>query len=117
MKHLTEILYGCILGHFITRAREKLVKPATRNRFAIVADHCNWVDIKVFLGYCDTRDQMRMAYDLIDDSMFFMPSVYDLWDPGDRCDFNLGGFKGFDMLAADEQMDLMEAKRLCADGE
>lgn len=113
MKYLTEILYGCIVGHFLANAWKKLTPTVYKGRYAIIAEHCNWVDVNVFVGTVDTMQKMQEALDAIDNSAFFIPLGRDLMDPDGLEDFKSIKMTKFENITYDEREDLREARAIC----
>lgn len=113
MKYINQILYGCIVGHFLANAWKKLTPTVHKGRYAIIAEHCNWVDVNVLVGTVDTIQKMQEVADSVDDSAFFMPLTRDLLDPEGIEDFKAMKMTPFENLPYDEREDLREARAIC----
>lgn len=116
MNYLTPVLYGIIVGNFLWNTWGKLVKRDMKNRYAVVAQHCNFVDVNVLIGYCSTQSELNAVIDLVDDSTFFMGASYDMFDGNDVLVFNNLKVTDFNRLSVDERMDLEDARALCVGG-
>lgn len=115
MGRIQEILYGIIVGHFVTNVVGKLCHTSTSRRYAIVADHCNFNDFFVLVGHCGTAAQARTASDAVEESMFYTCLIYDMLDADDRDGFNTLNFHRYDSLPFDEKKDLANARELCGE--
>lgn len=113
MKNLQFILYGIILGHFLSRSWTKLRCDTPRGRYVVLADHCAYKDVYFMLGTVDTTDQMDLVYDAIDRSTFFDPVIIDTTVAAQREELKGICVNDFRELTVDERMDLADARDLC----
>lgn len=91
----------------------RLVPGHFHGRYAIVADHCNYTDLVVEVGRTDTKSQADAAWLAVDESMFFMCTIYDLLDPLSLDAYRSLKLTPFHSLPVDEQQDLKNGRFLC----
>lgn len=113
MKYLNEILYGCLVGNFLANTWKKLTSTLYKGRYAIIAEHCNYTDLVVEVGRTDTKQQADAAWAAVDESMFFMCTIYDLLDPLSFDAYRSMNLTPFRSLPVDEQQDLKNGRLLC----
>lgn len=113
MKALQYILYGIILGHFLTRSWSKLRCDTPKGRYVVLADHCAYKDVYYLVGTVDTSAQLDLVYDAIDRSTFFDPVIYDTTVASQREELKGIFVNDFDTLTVDERIDLADARDLC----
>lgn len=122
MRVLSCILYGFVLGRWFTKTRRRLFPTSTPGRYVVIAELCNCVNTEnftdrntkyVMVGRLNNSNKAPAVYDAIDNSMFFMPRIYDSWNPEGAKNIARYGLTTFSELSADEKLDLAEARRLC----
>lgn len=92
MKYLQHILYGLIIGHWLTNVKGRLWPSNGVARYVVVALH-SMRDDKVIVGYTpSSRVAEDAASDIEDLTIGYMGIAYDLTNPSDRDEFRMMKF-------------------------
>ena len=87
MNYLTPILYGIIIGHWITNVKKRLWPSNGVARYVVVALH-SMRDDKVIVGYASSeRVAENAASDIEELTIGYMGIAYDLTNASDRAEF------------------------------
>ena len=87
MKSLQRILYGIIIGHWLTNVKKRIFPGKVQGRYAVVAMHSNKEEY-VLVGRTSERDKALNVTDFVEgNAMFYIAICYDLMDPSDRAEF------------------------------
>ena len=87
MKSLQHILYGLILGHWLTNIKKRIFPGKVLGRYAVVAMHSHKEEY-VLVGRTSERDKALHVTDFVEDNaMCYIGICYDVMDPGDRAEF------------------------------
>ena len=88
MKSLQYILYGLILGRWLTNIKKRIFPGKVLGRYAVVAMHSHKEEY-VLVGRTSERDKALNATNFVEDNaMCYIGICYDLMDPGDRAEFD-----------------------------
>ena len=87
MKSQQYILYGLILGHWLTNIKKRIFPGKVLGRYAVVAMHSHKEEY-VLVGRTSERDKALNVTDFVDNNtMCYIGICYDLMNPGDRAEF------------------------------
>lgn len=87
MKYLTPILYGLIIGHWLTNIKGRLSVGKVKDRYAVVGMHSS-KDEYIFVGLSSDKSKALEATNHIEEnSMCYIGLCYDLCEPDDRNEF------------------------------
>ena len=79
MKHLTQILYGVIVGDFLMKVFRRLTPDANPGRYVILAMHTMQEEF-IMVGRCMSHDYaMDLADKLEDRTINYIGLVYDMF--------------------------------------
>lgn len=95
MKSLQWIVYGVIIGHWLTNVKGRLCAGKVEDRYAVVGMHSSKNEF-IFVGRSTDKSKALDATNHIEEnSMCYIGICYDLCDPGDRDEFESKLFSTF----------------------
>jgi hypothetical protein len=87
MKSIQYILYGLILGHWLTNIKKRIFPGKVQGRYAVVGMHSH-KDEFVLVGRTGDKEKALNVTNFVEDnSMCYIGLCYDLLDPDDRAEF------------------------------
>ena len=87
MKYLTPILYGIIIGHWLTNVKKRIFPGKVLGRYAVVGMHSHKEEY-ILVGRSGDKEKALNATNFLEDnSMCYIGLCYDLLDPDDRAEF------------------------------
>lgn len=111
MKSLQYILYGIIIGHWLTNVRKRIFPGKVLGRYAVVGMHRHNEEY-VLVGRSADRDKALNATNFVEDNaMCYIGICYDLMDPSDRAEFESKLFCPY--VEDEDTLAISEARRLC----
>lgn len=98
MKNLQNILYGLILGQWLSNVHRRLWPSEVPGRFAVVGMHSTR-DEFILVGRFDERKIAERVCDETEEwSDCYIGLMYDMLDPEDRAEFESRKFSSVDPL-------------------
>lgn len=111
MKYLTPILYGIIIGHWLTNVKKRIFPGKVLGRYAVVGMHSHKNEFILVGRTGDKENALNATNFLEDNSMCYIGLCYDLLDPDDRAEFEA---KLYCPYIEDEDVVVVnEARHLC----
>lgn len=87
MNSIQYILYGLILGHWLTNIKKRIFPGKVQGRYAVVGMHSN-KDEFILVGRTGDKEKALNVTNFVEDnSMCYIGLCYDLLDPDDRAEF------------------------------
>lgn len=87
MKSIQYILYGLILGHWLTNIKKRIFPGKVQGRYAVVGMHSH-KDEFILVGRTGDKEKALNVTNFVEDnSMCYIGLCYDLLDPDDRAEF------------------------------
>lgn len=110
MKSLQYILYGIIIGHWLTNVKKRIAPGKTPGRYVVVGMHSNKEEY-ILVGQSGDREKALNATNFFEEnSMFYIALCYDLLDPDDRAEFEAKVLCPF--IEPEDQVIAQEARRM-----
>lgn len=111
MKILQCILYGVIIGHWLTNVKKRIFPGKVLGRYAVVGMHSSKEEY-ILVGRSGDRAKALNATNFLEDnSMFYIGLCYDLLDPSDRIEFESKLFCPY--VEDEDTVAISEARHLC----
>ena len=111
MKSLQYILYGIIIGHWLTNVKKRIFPGKVLGRYAVVGMHSGKEEY-ILVGRSGDREKALNATNFLEDnSMFYIGLCYDLLDPDDRVEFEAKLYCPY--VEDEDAVVVSEARRLC----
>lgn len=115
MEKVKLVIYGLIVGHWLMGIRRRLMPVKIAGRYAVTAESVVIPDLETIVGWCDTMQEAEEVFKAVEDSEYFIGSIYDRME-NDNARFLNGEFepitKWEDLLPEDKD-DLRRARELC----
>ena len=87
MKSLQYILYGLILGNWLSNIKKRIFPGEVQGRYAVVAMHSHKEEYVLVGRSADREKALNVTNFVEDNAMCYISICYDLMDPGDRAEF------------------------------
>ena len=87
MKYLQCIIYGVIVGRWLLGVKDRLSTCKVQGRYAVVGAHSNKNEYILVGNTMDEGKADDVARFVDENTMFYIPVVYDLLDPNNRTEF------------------------------
>lgn len=116
MEKVKLVIYGLIVGNWLMGIGRRLVPARIAGRYAVVAESVVIPDLKTIVGWFDTVQEARGAYNAVEDSEYFLGGIYDRMEK-DNARFLDGEFEPitrWEDLLPEDKADLRRARELCA---
>lgn len=111
MKSIQYILYGLILGHWLTNIKKRIFPGKVQGRYAVVGMHSH-KDEFVLVGRTGDKEKALNVTNFVEDnSMCYIGLCYDLLDPDDRAEFEAKLYCPY--VEDEDSVVVSEARRLC----
>lgn len=84
---MQSILYGIIIGHWLTNVKKRIFPGNVQGRYAVVGMHSH-KDEFILVGRTGDKEKALNVTNFVEDnSMCYIGLCYDLLDPDDRAEF------------------------------
>ena len=88
MKILQYILYGFIVGNWLLSVKERLSPCKVQWRYAVVGAHSSKNEYILVGSSMDEEKAENVTRFVDENTMFYIPILYDLLDPNNRAEFD-----------------------------
>ena len=87
MKYLQCIIYGAIVGRWLISVKDRLSTCKVQGRYAVVGAHSNKNEYILVGSTMDEGKAENVTRFVDENTMFYIPILYDLLDPDNRKEF------------------------------
>lgn len=88
MKILQYILYGAIVGHWLLGVKGRISTCKVQRRYAVVGVHSSKNEYILVGSTMDEENADDVARFVDENTLFYIPILYDLLDPNNRKEFD-----------------------------